>query len=78
MSILENFVNFVSLINDYIEQEIYDESKVQKELYEIRLKYEMEEINQDDYEEIKDHLLLRLQEIKERKQNYEEEEEEEE
>ncbi|OYO84366.1 gas vesicle protein GvpG [Lachnotalea glycerini] len=73
MSILENFINFVSLIHDYIDQEINDEGKVQKELYEVRLKYEMEEISENDYEEIKDHLMLRLQEIKERKQNYDEE-----
>lgn len=70
MAFLNNFINFVSLISDYIEQEVYDEGKVQKELYEIRLKYEMDEIAEDEYEEIKNNLLQRLQEIKERKQNY--------
>lgn len=61
------------MIHDYIDKEINDESKVQKELYEIRLKYEMDEIGEEEYEEIKDHLILRLQEIKDRKQQYEDE-----
>ncbi|RDU24978.1 gas vesicle protein GvpG [Anaerosacchariphilus polymeriproducens] len=73
MFFLKTFINFVSLIHEYIDKEINDESKVQKELYEIRLKYEMGEISKEDYEEIKDHLMLRLQEIKKRKQKNEEE-----
>lgn len=71
MSILGGFINFVSLIHDYIENEIFDESKVQKELYEIRLKYEMAEISEEDYEEIKEHLVQRLQYIRERKLDHE-------
>jgi hypothetical protein len=73
MYILEAFINFVSLIHDYIDSEINDESKVQKEMYEIRLKYEMAEIGEKEYEEIKEHLMQRFHEIKERKQKYEEE-----
>ncbi len=76
MNILGGFINFVSLIHDYIDKEVNDESKVQKELYEIRLKYEMDEIGEDEYEEVKDHLVLRLQQIKERKQMDEDEDEE--
>lgn len=74
MNILGSFINFVSVLHDYIDKEINDESKVQKELYEIRLKYEMDEISEEEYEEVKEHLVLRLQQIKERKQDYDEEE----
>jgi hypothetical protein len=74
MAFLKTFINFISIIHDYIDQEINDEGKVKKELYEIRLKYEMCEISEGEYEEIKNHLLRRLQEIKERKEKYEDEE----
>lgn len=73
MKIIDGLVNFVSLIDEYIYNEIFDEKKLQQQLFEVRLKYEMDEISEEEYEEIKQHLEQRLQYIRENKQEEEEE-----
>jgi hypothetical protein len=73
MKIIDGLISFVSLIDEYIYNEIFDEKKLQQQMFEVRLKYEMDEISEEEYKEIKQHLEQRLQYTREMKQEEEEE-----
>ena len=55
------------MIHDYVDKEINDASKLQQQLFEARLKYEMDEITEEEYKELETYLVERIREIKEKK-----------
>ena len=47
-------------INDVVEKELYDEGRIKEELMELQLKFEMDEIGEEEYKKQEDELLARL------------------
>ncbi|MFZ4463622.1 MAG: gas vesicle protein GvpG [Bacteroidales bacterium] len=56
-------------INEVIEKETSDEGVIKERLMELQLKFELDEINEEEYDEREDELLRILGNIREQKQN---------
>ncbi len=56
-------------INEVIEKETSDEGSIKERLMALQLKFEMDEINEEEYDRREDELLNLLANIKEEKQN---------
>lgn len=56
-------------INEVIEKETSDEGSIKERLMELQLKFEMDEINEEEYDRREDELLNILANIREEKQN---------
>ncbi|MCX6280246.1 MAG: gas vesicle protein GvpG [Bacteroidetes bacterium] len=56
-------------INDVIEKEMSDEGSVKERLMALQLKFEMDEIDEEEYDRREDELLKQLETIREEKQN---------
>lgn len=75
MFFLNTFLDLVQVIYDYIDKETNNEGKLQQQLLEARLKFEMDEITEEEYEEIESFLLQRINGIRQQKFDVEEDEE---
>ena len=56
-------------INEVIEKERSDEGSVKERLMRLQLRFEMDEIDEQEYDRQEDELLQLLQRIREEKQN---------
>jgi len=56
-------------INDVIEKEMSDEGAIKERLMSLQLKFEMDEIDEEEYDKREDELLKLLEKIREEKQN---------
>jgi len=56
-------------INEVIEKEMSDEGAIKERLMALQLKFEMDEIDEEEYDEREDELLKLLENIREEKQN---------
>ena len=56
-------------INEVIEKETSDEGAIKERLMALQLKFETDEINEEEYDEREDELLKLLENIREEKQN---------
>jgi len=56
-------------INEIIEKEMSDEGAIKERLMALQLKFEMDEIDEEEYDEREDELLKLLENIREEKQN---------
>ena len=75
MFFFNSLLNLASTLLEYIEKEINDEGKLQQDLFETRLKYEMDELTEEEYRKTESHLMQRIREIREQKMKNNEEEE---
>jgi len=55
-------------INDVIEKEMSDEGSIKERLMGLQLKFEMDEISEEEYDEREDELLQLLEKIRKEKQ----------
>jgi len=56
-------------INEIIEKEMSDEGAIKERLMSLQLKFEMDEIDEEEYDKREDELLELLENIREEKQN---------
>jgi hypothetical protein len=56
-------------INEVIEKEMSDEGTLKERLMELQLKFEMDEIDEEEYDRREDELLNLLENIRKEKQN---------
>ena len=56
-------------INEVIEKEMSDEGAIKERLMALQLKFEMDEIDEEEYDEREDELLKLLENIRAEKQN---------
>lgn len=56
-------------INEVVEKELYDEGRIKEELMALQLRFELDEINEEEYKKKETKLLERLEAIR----KYEEE-----
>lgn len=55
-------------IDEIIEKEISDEGAIKERLMELQLKFEMDEMDEEEYDRREDELLKMLEQIREAKQ----------
>ncbi|MFH1159574.1 MAG: gas vesicle protein GvpG [bacterium] len=56
-------------INEVIEKEMSDEGAIKERLMALQLKFELDEIDEEEYDKREDELLKLLENIREEKQN---------
>jgi hypothetical protein len=56
-------------INDMIEKEMSDEGAIKERLMELQMKFEMDEMDEEEYDRREDELLKLLERVREEKQN---------
>lgn len=56
-------------INELVEKEMSDEGAVKEKLMELQLQFEMDEIDEDEYDRREDELLKLLENIRSNKQD---------
>jgi hypothetical protein len=66
---LKGILFIAEKINEVIEKETSDEGAIKERLMALQLKFEMDEINEEEYDKKEDELLKLLENIKEEKQN---------
>jgi hypothetical protein len=52
-------------INEIVEKEFSDEGRIKEDLMELQLRFELDEINEEEYKEKEKQLLTRLDAIRE-------------
>jgi len=55
-------------INEIAEKEVSDEGRVKEKLMELQLRFELDEINEDEYNKQEEELLARLDAIRKAKE----------
>ncbi|MDZ4204668.1 MAG: gas vesicle protein GvpG [Bacteroidales bacterium] len=66
---LKGVIFIAKKINEVIEKETSDEGTIKERLMALQLKFEMDEITEEEYDEREDELLKLLENIREEKQN---------
>ncbi|MEI7828689.1 MAG: gas vesicle protein GvpG [Prolixibacteraceae bacterium] len=66
---LKGVIFLAEKINEVIEKETSDEGSIKERLMALQLKFEMDEITEEEYDEREDELLKLLGNIREEKQN---------
>jgi len=55
-------------INEIVEREISDEGKIKEQLMKLQLRFELDEINEDEYKKEEEKLLVWLDAIRKKKE----------
>ncbi len=66
---LKGVIFIAEKINEVILKETSDEGAIKERLMALQLKFEMDEINEEEYDQKEDELLKLLENIREEKQN---------
>ena len=66
---LKGVIFIAEKINEVIQKETSDEGAIKERLMSLQLKFEMDEISEEEYDEREDELLKLLENIREEKQN---------
>ncbi len=69
MFFLDSIIFLADKINEVIEKETSDEGTIKERLMGLQLKFEMDEIDEEEYDRREDELLRMLERIREDKQN---------
>jgi len=66
---LKGVIFIAEKINEVIEKEMSDEGSIKERLMALQLKFEMDEIGEEEYDKREDELLKTLERIRTEKQN---------
>ncbi len=66
---LNGLIFIAEKINDVVEKETSDEGTVKEQLMALQLRFELDEIDEDEYDRQEDELLIKLEKIRLDKQN---------
>jgi hypothetical protein len=66
---LKGIIFLAEKINEVIEKEMSDEGSIKERLMALQLKFEMDEIDEEEYDKREDELLKQLEIIREKKLN---------
>ncbi len=70
MFVIDDMLLFIAKkINEIIEKETSDEGAIKERLMALQLKFEMDEISEEEYDQREDEILQLLERIREEKQN---------
>jgi len=65
---LKGVIFIAKKINDVMEKEMSDEGAIKERLMALQLKFEMDEIDEEEYDKREDELLKLLEKVREEKQ----------
>lgn len=68
---LKGIIFIAEKINEVVEKETSDEGAIKEKLMALQLKFEMDEIDEEEYDKREDELLKLLEKIRAEKQNNE-------
>ena len=63
---VKGIYQLVKVIHEQAEKEMYNTEKIQEELMQLQLKFELDEISEEEYDDLEEELLERLAESKRR------------
>lgn len=63
---LKGLYKLAKVIEAQVEHEQYDEDKLKQELIDLQLKFELDEISEEEYDAAEEAILLRIAESKKR------------
>jgi len=66
---LKGIIFIAEQINEVIEKEMSDEGAIKERLMALQLKFEMDEIDEEEYDKREDELLKLLENVRAEKQN---------
>jgi hypothetical protein len=66
---IKGIIFLAEKINEVVEKETSDEGTIKERLMDLQLKFEMDEITEEEYNQKEDELLKLLNNIREEKQN---------
>ncbi len=69
MAPFKGIVSIGKKINEIIDKEMSDEGTIKEKLMELQLKFEMDEIDEEEYDQKEEELLEILEQIRKSKQN---------
>jgi hypothetical protein len=70
MFVIDDMLLFIAKkINEIIEKETSDEGAIKERLMALQLRFEMDEISEEEYDQKEDEILQILERIREEKQN---------
>jgi hypothetical protein len=64
---LKGVIWIASKINEAVQQEVSDEGKIKEDLMQLQLRFELDEISQEQYEKQEAELLARLDAVRKAK-----------
>lgn len=67
MSPINGLIFIAKKINDVVEKETSDEGVVKEMLMALQLRFELDEIDEEEYNELEDELLSKLEKIRKEK-----------
>ena len=62
----KGLMGIVKVIRDRVDEELYSPEKIQEDLMKLQLKFEMDEISEEEYDEAEAVLLQRLEDSQHR------------
>ena len=68
MAPIKGIIFLAEKINEVVEKETSDEGSIKERLMELQMKFEMDEITEEEYDQKEDELLKLLESIREEKQ----------
>ena len=69
MAPIKGIIFLAEKINEVVEKETSDEGSIKERLMELQMKFEMDEITEEEYDKKEDEILRLLENIREEKQN---------
>jgi hypothetical protein len=69
MAPIKGIIFLAEKLNEVVENETSNEGAIKERLMELQLKFEMDEIDEEEYDRREDELLKYLEQIREQKQN---------
>ncbi len=63
---LKGVHSLIKVIHDKVEEELYNPEKIQEDLMKLQLRFEMDEISEEEYDIQEEELLQRMEESRSR------------
>jgi len=63
--IFSGLLNLAKIIQKQVNEEMYDPKKLQQELMDLQLKLEMDEISEEEYNDLEEDILERMEKSRE-------------
>ncbi len=64
---VKGVASLAKMIHNRVEEELYNPDKIQEELMQLQLQFELDEISEEEYDAREEELLARLQESQQRR-----------
>lgn len=66
MFFINSLTRIAKIVQQQIEEELYNPDQIKEELMKLQLRFELDEIDEEEYDRLETDLLERLQEVQNR------------